>query len=273
MVYVFSAEGVRAFPAIAQRQPGGIGGYFWRNVDTNTIAFSTEGFADEAAVVFHEYSHLLVGTAVRSIPIWLNEGLAEYYSTFSLKSGGKGANIGLAIPRHVQLLRQRFIPLSQLLAVDQSSELYNEGERRSIFYAESWALTHYLMTELPSPDLINQHERDCRRRAADQAFAARCGSRQPFNQVPRICPRPDVPRPVFVRRTPAAAAPMAARCWRRRKPRRGSDSSFASSDRRRRQADRERGHGAGQRPPSWSWRDCGSRRTGPTKRGRRSRPR
>ena len=146
-------------------------------MDTNTIAFSTEGFADEAAVVFHEYSHLLVGTAVRSIPVWLNEGLAEYYSTFSLKSGGKGASIGLAIPRHVQLLRQRFIPLSQLLAVDQSSELYNEGERRSIFYAESWALTHYLMTELPSGQtLINQYASAIAGGAPpDQAFAATFG--------------------------------------------------------------------------------------------------
>jgi tetratricopeptide (TPR) repeat protein len=178
MVYVFGTR--KAFePFLPQRngKTAALGGYFQRNVDTNTIAFSTEGFADDAAVVFHEYSHLLVGTAVRSIPVWLNEGLAEYYSTFSLKSGGKGANIGLAIPRHVQLLRQRFIPLSQLLAVDQSSELYNEGERRSIFYAESWALTHYLMTELPSGQtLINQYASAIAGGAPpDQAFAATFG--------------------------------------------------------------------------------------------------
>jgi len=33
--------------------------------------------------------------------------------------------------------------------VSAQSELYNEGERRSVFYAEAWALTHYLMTEVP----------------------------------------------------------------------------------------------------------------------------
>ena len=106
MVYVFGTrKAFEPFLPMRNGSPAALGGYFQRDVDTNTIAFSTEGFADEAAVVFHEYSHLLVGTAVRSIPVWLNEGLAEYYSTFSLKSGGKGANIGLAIPRHVQLLR------------------------------------------------------------------------------------------------------------------------------------------------------------------------
>ena len=159
LVYVFGTrKAFEPFLPVRNGKPAQLGGYFQRNVDTNTIALSTDGFADDATVVFHEYSHLLVGTAVRSIPVWLNEGLAEYFSTFHLKAGGKGANIGLAIGPHVQLLRQRFIPLSQLLAVDQSSELYNEGERRSIFYAESWALTHYLMTELPSgQSLLNQY--------------------------------------------------------------------------------------------------------------------
>jgi tetratricopeptide (TPR) repeat protein len=178
MVYVFgSRKAFEPFLPLHNGRPASIGGYFQRNVDTNTIALSTEGFADDAAVVFHEYSHLLVGTAVRSIPVWLNEGLAEYFSTFHLKPGGKGANIGLAIAPHVQLLRQRFIPLSQLLAVDRTSELYNEGERRSIFYAESWALTHYLMTELPSGQtLINQYASAIAGGAApEQAFAATFG--------------------------------------------------------------------------------------------------
>jgi hypothetical protein len=178
MVYVFGArKALEPFLPLHNGKPAAIAGYFQRNVDTNTIALSTEGFADDATVVFHEYSHLLMGTAVRSIPVWLNEGLAEYFSTFHMRAGGKGANIGLAIGPHVQLLRQRFLPLSQLLAVDQSSELYNEGERRSIFYAESWALTHFLMTELPSgQSLLNQYVTAIAGGSQpEQAFAATFG--------------------------------------------------------------------------------------------------
>src|SRR5262249_6039618 len=63
---------------------------------------------------------------------------------------GRQADIGHPIVRHVQLLRERFLPVAQLLAVDETSALYNEGERRSIFYAEAWALTHYLLMERPS---------------------------------------------------------------------------------------------------------------------------
>ena len=92
---------------------------------------------------------MLVQNAVRSVPTWLNEGLAEYYSGYRLDTGGKGAIVGRPLAHHVLLLRERYMPLSELIAVDESSPLYNEGSKRSIFYAESWALTHYVMTEMP----------------------------------------------------------------------------------------------------------------------------
>ena len=82
-----------------------------------------------------------------TIPVWFNEGLAEYFSTFKLR--GKEAEAGHPIARHIVLLRERFIPLTELLAVDQESPLYNEGTRRSIFYAESWALVHYVLLGRP----------------------------------------------------------------------------------------------------------------------------
>lgn len=43
------------------------------------------------------------------------------------------------------LLRQQFLPLESLVAVDHGSPLYNESSKASIFYAESWALMHYLL--------------------------------------------------------------------------------------------------------------------------------
>jgi tetratricopeptide (TPR) repeat protein len=159
MVYVFgSRKTFEPFLPAHHGRRASVGGYFQRGVDTNTIALSPDGFSDDAPVVFHEYSHLLVGTALRSVPVWLNEGLAEYFSTFRLAQGGKDALIGVPIKAHVQLLFDGFIPVRELLAVDQNSALYTEGARRSIFYAESWATVHYLMTEVPSGrTLINRY--------------------------------------------------------------------------------------------------------------------
>jgi tetratricopeptide (TPR) repeat protein len=81
-------------------------------------------------------------------PPWLNEGLAEVYST--LKPLGKKATVGDIIPGRAQtLLTSQWIPLDTLTSADRRSPLYNERDRAGMFYAESWALTHMLFF---SPD-------------------------------------------------------------------------------------------------------------------------
>jgi Flp pilus assembly protein TadD len=157
-VYVFgSRTALQPFLPLRDGRPAALRGYFHRDADEYALAMSVDEDEESASIAFHEYTHLLVQRA-RALPIWLNEGLAEYFSTFALASRGRSADIGRPIARHVRLLRQRFLPLSQLLAVSASSELYDEGERRSIFYAEAWALTHYLMAEMPDgPALINRY--------------------------------------------------------------------------------------------------------------------
>ena len=158
-VYVFETrKELQPFLPVRNGRVAALGGYFHHDGDVNDIALTLEGYDESAAIVFHEYTHLLLRNAARSIPIWLNEGLAEYYSSYGLESGGMRAHIGRPVAHHVELLRERFMPLSQLIAVDTASALYNEGERRSIFYAEAWALTHYLMIEMPKgPLAINAY--------------------------------------------------------------------------------------------------------------------
>lgn len=172
LVYVFASRAaIQPFLPLRDGRPVALRGYFHRDADEYALAMSVDEGEESASIVFHEYTHLLVQRA-RALPIWLNEGLAEYFSTFALAARGRSAEIGRPIARHVRLLRQRFLPLSQLLAVSASSELYDEGERRSIFYAEAWALTHYLMLEMPDgPALINRYGAAAvEGRAPDQVF-------------------------------------------------------------------------------------------------------
>jgi len=76
--------------------------------------------------------------------IAINEGLAQFYESF--KVVGETVYIGLPVLRHLVVLRGSVpIPLDQLFAVDRSSELYNESDRKGIFYSQSWALVHYLL--------------------------------------------------------------------------------------------------------------------------------
>ena len=124
-------------------------GYFQSGSDVNYITLKLvkelRSEQDPFTIIFHEYTHLLVKNTSGNVPIWFNEGLAEYYSTFSITDDQKVV-MGRPIASHVFLLREKkMLPLRTLFQVDQKSPYYNESDKQSIFYAESWALMHYLI--------------------------------------------------------------------------------------------------------------------------------
>jgi tetratricopeptide (TPR) repeat protein len=122
-------------------------GYFQAGQDVNYITLTTEvrGQQDPFSVIFHEYTHLLVENTFADVPLWFNEGLAEYYSTFTITDDQK-VRLGTPIGSHVFLLREsKMLPLRTLFEVDHKSPHYNEAKKQGIFYAQSWALMHYLI--------------------------------------------------------------------------------------------------------------------------------
>jgi tetratricopeptide (TPR) repeat protein len=188
LVYVFgSRSALQPFLPLRDGRPAALRGYFHRDADGYAIAMSVDDHDEEASsIVFHEYAHLLLQRG-RTLPIWLNEGLAEYFSTFALTARGRTADIGRPVPRHVRLLRERFLPLAAVLSMSAQSELYDEGERRSVFYAEAWALTHYLMTEVPEgPEAISRYIAEpAADRTADERFRDAFGT-TPAGFEPRL---------------------------------------------------------------------------------------
>jgi Tfp pilus assembly protein PilF len=97
-------------------------------------------------VVYHEYTHALMDLNFRGLPLWLGEGLAEFLGNSTLRD--KEVQIGVIAPYHLQILQQnRLIPVEELLQVDNNSPYYNEANRTSVFYAESWTIVHYLMLD------------------------------------------------------------------------------------------------------------------------------
>lgn len=95
------------------------------------------------ATVYHEYTHLELTPAASWLPIWLNEGLAQFFQNTDIHD--KDVILGQPSRDSILFLRQAtLIPLPVLFRVDHSSPYYHEEDKGSIFYAESWALTHYL---------------------------------------------------------------------------------------------------------------------------------
>ncbi|HJZ79703.1 MAG TPA: tetratricopeptide repeat protein, partial [Pyrinomonadaceae bacterium] len=115
----------------------------------NYITLTTEKASEDQPfrTIFHEYVHSLIeNTMGAAVPLWFNEGLAEYYSTFDVKEGDRRVILGDLIANHVLYLREnKLLPLRTLFTVDYKSPYYNEGNKMNIFYAESWMLMHYLL--------------------------------------------------------------------------------------------------------------------------------
>ena len=97
-------------------------------------------------VLYHEYTHAILHVNFPPLPLWLDEGLAELYGNTVI--GDKESLVGKPDTSHLALLQQsKLIPLETLLQVDHTSPFYNEQNRASVFYAESWALVHFLLMD------------------------------------------------------------------------------------------------------------------------------
>jgi hypothetical protein len=76
--------------------------------------------------------------------LWLNEGLAELFSTFRVS--GETVEYGHPKDHYVYALNSgATMSMAKMMAVTESSPEYNEEHRAGLFYAQSWALAHFLV--------------------------------------------------------------------------------------------------------------------------------
>lgn len=122
-----------------------LSGFFLRAPDKNYILVRLDAEEEHAyANVYHEYTHYMLRKADGWLPLWLNEGLAQFYENTDIDE--KTVWLGQANAEELRFLsRNDLLPIATLLAVDTASPYYHEEDKGSIFYAESWALTHFLI--------------------------------------------------------------------------------------------------------------------------------
>ena len=130
-------------------------GMFIPNSGKNYIAIRTDVEGEfPYLVVYHEYVHLIVNLNFQHFPLWADEGYATFLGSATLLP--KSGRLGLANQSELSVLaKTKLLPLDVLFRVGRDSPYYNEAEKTNVFYAESWALVHYLMTD-PSRQNGNQ---------------------------------------------------------------------------------------------------------------------
>lgn len=125
-----------------------IAGYFLAADDANFITLSLEGDTSEAfETIFHEYTHFWVDNNIgkSNVPPWFNEGLAEYYQTLKIENDQKVVLGGLQ-KQHLELLSQnKLIPFDTFFNTDNYTLAQQDDDSSGLFYAQSWALMHYLL--------------------------------------------------------------------------------------------------------------------------------
>lgn len=143
-VLVFrTARSFEPFQPRYQGKPVAVAGYFVPG-PMNYIAILADRDYDYSDVVHHEYVHLASSRALGSMPPWIGEGLADFFGTFQPTDGGRKARVGQLKDHYVLRLQREFIPLETLTAIDRTSPYYNERDKSSVFYAESWFFFHFL---------------------------------------------------------------------------------------------------------------------------------
>lgn len=94
-------------------------------------------------VLNHEYFHLFSRHAGFSLPLWLEEGLADLFSTLEITP--KRVEVGRAVDNHIHFLNSmqgRPVPVAEIFRIHTGNR--HHGDRNAVgrLYAQSWALAH-----------------------------------------------------------------------------------------------------------------------------------
>ena len=85
----------------------------------------------------HEVAHGYLHAAIPNLPLWLDEGLAEY---FEVGFSRKGLN-----QTHLDLLNAQIDLAAWQPDLDRLEQLASAAEMSQLDYAEAWAWVHYLL--------------------------------------------------------------------------------------------------------------------------------
>jgi Flp pilus assembly protein TadD len=137
-VYVFEdMAGLRAMGA-----RGFSKGFYQSGPDFDVIAV-LGGEADTVRSARHEYVHRVLHRTSRRVPAWMEEGLAEMYST--LVRDGERWLVGMPVASHVEALRRiAWVELDELARMPEDPRTWDRAEGVMRYYGQSWAVVHFL---------------------------------------------------------------------------------------------------------------------------------
>lgn len=94
------------------------------------------------ATAVHEYGHVVLRQTGWVLPLWYEEGWAEYHATIT--TNGVRIIVGRASSPRLEQARAVPVNLPALVNVTRRSPEYLDPGRARVFYAQAWALVHLI---------------------------------------------------------------------------------------------------------------------------------
>lgn len=133
---------------------------------SETLEVFAQRGAQEGVDLRHEVAHGYLHAAVPNLPLWLDEGLAEY---FEVPRGQQGVN-----RPHIELLRGQVELAGWQPDLDRLEALRDVEEMTQLDYAEAWLWVHFFLTATGKKSaLIQEYLTDLRQEASPEPLSQR----------------------------------------------------------------------------------------------------
>lgn len=134
--------------SFAPFSPGkGYAGFFLEGPGGYKIAFDSSE-ENPTQIVYHEMIHYMLHKTYRTLPTWLDEGLAQYYSTLVVQNNQ--ALLGRPDPLWILGLKvRRTLQVQQLLDLGFEKPGAPHSVAVDQFYPTSWLLVHFFLGTTP----------------------------------------------------------------------------------------------------------------------------
>ncbi|CAN5239547.1 DUF1570 domain-containing protein [soil metagenome] len=154
---IFLAHGIDDIRKVSPGMSSGIAGFYTGDVD-RIFAIVDLSRSEGDSTLFHEYSHhFMRANMPGAYPGWFTEGFAEYYATADMTPSR--IRIGLSSPGRMNSLTMGANEWLSMDAVLGGRTQVPRTQGHS-YYAQAWALTHYLMSTPERQQLMSRYLRE-----------------------------------------------------------------------------------------------------------------
>ena len=131
---------------------------YYSGAERETVVWKNESTKEMLAVLFHEASHMILSRQIPWVPMWLSEGLAEYFE--GLNVIGEKKRVNLQENRHswIKAWAQERFPIEIDTYIDLTHDQWQEFFKKepNASYTIGYSLVYYMMSSSRTQQILKR---------------------------------------------------------------------------------------------------------------------